>query len=411
MDTLSKCVVKQIQTATVNFMRSNLPAIEALSQLATRGASGEFICRTAARETHVFLLKGRVAWAFDNHARSVFWKSLSASASVDEATQRAVIEECRRTGRSVADTIVEWGVATREQVFDALDEQVRASLEPMRAEPSAQHIFLERRQFAEREAPWTLDLLSFGLGQSSRSGRRALRSSVPPPRSEANEVEQSAVRWDIPGVERVVEPDRALSSIARVAGLARVAPLLDSSTDLVVAKTSERWLIGADNGGARRWFAVAPAANLGAVFASLVQRGLVERTKTAQPADTRAPSDALAPRAAQRYSSQLGVVSRYAEVRAAFVLAQDGALLDLLDRSATNHSESVARAARMCTLLDDAAQPQDAAVILSAIAIRSDVLLLGARVGAESAWIVVGPDTTLGVAWTMLGSLLRKMRE
>ncbi|MFO0561987.1 MAG: hypothetical protein U0269_28500 [Polyangiales bacterium] len=399
-------------------MRSNLPAIEALSQLATRGASGEFICRTAARETHVFLLKGRVAWAFDNHARSVFWKSLSASASVDQATQRAVIEECRRTGRSVADTIVEWGVATREQVFDALDEQVRASLEPMRAEPSAQHIFLERRQFAEREAPWTLDLLSFGLGQSSRSGRWALRSSVPPPRSEANEASEasetnaaSAVRWDIPGVERVVESDGVRSSSARIAGLARVAPLLDSSTDLVVAKTSERWIIGADNGGTRRWFAVAPAANLGAVFASLVQRGLVERTRAAPPTDTRATSSALAPRAAQRYASQLGVVARYAEVRAAFVLAQDGALLDVLDRSSTNHSESVARAARVCTLLDDAAQPQDAAVILSAIAIRSDVLLLGARVGAESAWIVVGPDATLGVAWTMLGSLLRKMRE
>lgn len=389
-------------------MTNNLGVLDALTLLAQRGASGELICTSADREAHVFLLRGRVAWAFETNVRSVFWSTLAESCGLDEDGRRAVVEEGKRTRRSVGDIMVEWSLATPSQVFEAANAQVRTTLERLLGSTLSRHIFLERESFAEQEVAWTFDLLSFDLGRASRGGRRALRSSLPPP---AEHRRASAARSGLCSVDAVIDADE-LGDDPRFPAVTRADALLDSSTDLVVAKTPERWIVGFANEHARRWAALHPSANLGAVFSQLVEKESVARTgaPSKRSAATVAGSERASSSPDPRWRGVLDVVSHYAEVLAVFVMGPDGSVLDWLAPSGVDWSPDAARAARVHPLLDDPESPSTAGGV-NAVAVRSDSLLLGARVGDASVWCAVRPETPLGIAWILLGMLLRKTRE
>jgi hypothetical protein len=402
-------------------MSSNRGPLEALSRLASREASGEFICNTTDNEAHVFLLKGKVAWAFDSHGGAVFWREILERCATDMATIRAVVEECKRTGASVTSTVVEWGIAAPAQVRAAMERQIQHTLESLHARPDGQHIFLERARFAEANPEWTFDLVSFALGHRARTVRPPRTSSVAPPAAEHDAprsaktgvASHSGIAKALFNVAAAGELSPAASAVACVG---RLRATLVDGVDLCVAKTSEGWVIGAASAPLEaNWFVLKPTASLGAVFSSLLQSGFVAR---AEPRPAIVERDAVEWIPSAQWRARLEVVKRYAEVRSAFVLGADGAALDAIAPSAhgTNGARAaIERARGVAPALDD----PDGSVelssalgrpLLTAVALRGDELLLGARVGEESCWVSVARETHLGVAWSLLAALLRATR-
>jgi hypothetical protein len=405
-------------------MSSNRGPLEALSRLASREASGEFICNTTDSEAHVFLLKGKVAWAFDSHGGAVFWREILERCATDMATIRAVVEDCKRTGASVTSTVVEWGIAKPAQVRAAMERQIQHTLESLHARPDGQHIFLERSRFAEANTEWTFDLVSFALGHRAGTVRPPRTASVAPPaaehaspvanpRAKTGLASHSGIAKTLFNIGAIGELSPAASAVACVG---RLRATLVEGADLCVAKTSEGWVIGAASAPLEaNWFVLKPTASLGVVFSSLLQSGFVAR---AEPRPAIVERDAVEWIPSAQWRPRLEVVKRFAEVRSAFVLGADGAALDAIAPSAhgTNGARAaIERARGVAPALDDPDGSVDLSSalgrpLLTAVALRGDELLLGARVGEESCWVSVARETHLGVAWSLLAALLRATR-
>jgi hypothetical protein len=339
------------------------------------------------------LLKGKVAWAFDSHGGAVFWREILERCATDMATIREVVEECRRTGASVTSTVVAWGIATPAQVRAAMERQILHTLESLHARPDGQHIFLERARFAEATTEWTFDLVSFSLGHRAGTVRPPRVASVaPPPPEHAAPVANPLAKKDLAshsGIAKALIGVGAVGELSPVASavacVGRLRATLVEGADLCVAKTSEGWVIGAASAPLEaNWFVLEPTANLGAVFASLLHDGLVARLSPSPDGAERTERDAVEWMPSERWRPRLDVVKRYAEVRSAFVLGADGVVRDAIDPSRRGARGAIERARGVAPALDD---PDGSAELssalerplLTAVALRGDELLLGAR--------------------------------
>lgn len=135
--------------------------LETLSELATGKASGELICASSDVEVHVYFQRGRIAWATDSGHPLAFTKRLLDTARVDIEVFREILESCRREKRPLGETLVTWGVASREQVRAALKHQIDLAMTALFAAGPVQTLFLNRSsQFAAYDAS-----LTFALGE------------------------------------------------------------------------------------------------------------------------------------------------------------------------------------------------------------------------------------------------------
>jgi hypothetical protein len=136
---------------------------ETLLDLASRGATGELIAASQTAEVHVFLQRGRVAWATDSEHPFAFTRRLQKTAQIDADAFRDILESCKREKRPLGETLVSWGVATPDEVKDALRHQVELALEVLRSSGPAQTVFLDRtRQFAQYDSGLTFDVGELG---------------------------------------------------------------------------------------------------------------------------------------------------------------------------------------------------------------------------------------------------------
>jgi hypothetical protein len=133
--------------------------IDVLEAVSRREASGELICASATAEVHVFLQRGRIAWATDSEHPFAFTRYLQKTAQIDAEAFRDILESCKREKRPLGETLVSWGVATPEEVRDALRHQVVLALEVLCTGGPAQTLFLDRtRQFSQYESSLTFEL-------------------------------------------------------------------------------------------------------------------------------------------------------------------------------------------------------------------------------------------------------------
>ena len=99
----------------------------ALIELVEQSASGEFVCVAKSAEMHVFLQNGRVAWATDSSAPFAFSRWLLEHTGLTKEVFQEVLESCRRDRLPLGETLVEWRVATREEIKSALRFQIRGA--------------------------------------------------------------------------------------------------------------------------------------------------------------------------------------------------------------------------------------------------------------------------------------------
>jgi uncharacterized protein YfcZ (UPF0381/DUF406 family) len=100
-----------------------------IRDVAGRGASGQLIFSNGAERAVVFFQCGRLAWANDTVHKRAFVEHLKANTGVGQADIEAVVEECRKSRKPIGETLIEWQLATEEQVRDALRNQIGLALE------------------------------------------------------------------------------------------------------------------------------------------------------------------------------------------------------------------------------------------------------------------------------------------
>ncbi|HET9599257.1 MAG TPA: DUF4388 domain-containing protein [Anaeromyxobacteraceae bacterium] len=95
---------------------------------AEEGATGELVCSCHAGRVHVYLQRGRVAWASDGRHPRAFTGHLKHHAGLATAAIEEVVAECRSTHRPIGETLLARGLANEEQVRAALRHQIGLAL-------------------------------------------------------------------------------------------------------------------------------------------------------------------------------------------------------------------------------------------------------------------------------------------
>jgi hypothetical protein len=135
-----------------------------LTCLAEAGATGELVCSCDRGEAHVYLQRGRVAWANDSRHVRAFTSHLKEHARLEAHTIEAVVVECRESRCPIGETLVQRKLATGAQVQAALRNQIMLALHIGECFGGGETVFL-RRRYDEYDDHFTFDardLLSDG---------------------------------------------------------------------------------------------------------------------------------------------------------------------------------------------------------------------------------------------------------
>jgi len=97
-------------------------------ELAGEGATGELVCACQAGRVHVYLQRGRVAWASDGRHPRAFTGHLKRHAGLETPVIEEVVSECRASHRPIGETLLARDLATEEQVRTALRHQIGLAL-------------------------------------------------------------------------------------------------------------------------------------------------------------------------------------------------------------------------------------------------------------------------------------------
>lgn len=155
-------------------------AFDHLREAVERRASGELICATRRSEVHVHVQKGRVAWATDSERPHAFTRHLIEHGRITREDLQEVLRECRRTRAPLGERLVSWGLATADQVRDALRHQIRIALETLLRHPDARALFLER-SYSDYDPGFTFEFASLvGAMRAGSEWRPPAGAGEPP---------------------------------------------------------------------------------------------------------------------------------------------------------------------------------------------------------------------------------------
>ena len=139
--------------------------MDALTDAMEAGHTGELTVRAGDTFGRVHIVEGRIAWVHLG-SEPVSLPEL-VGPDVDESDLRAVVEDCRRTGRNFAEVLVEWDVvdaaALRASMGRWLARRVRALSELRRAET----VFVPGAQRYPEAFTYSVDDLDLERGPAS----------------------------------------------------------------------------------------------------------------------------------------------------------------------------------------------------------------------------------------------------
>lgn len=131
--------------------------LEMVRRFLRNEASGEFIAVADNAEVRVYLQRGRLAWAHSSKVRHAFTQYLEDHCKIDHSVILAAVEESRRSGKPIGETLISTGMATLDQVREALKSQISGALDALRQITNARTIFVPRRELYEKYTQVTFD--------------------------------------------------------------------------------------------------------------------------------------------------------------------------------------------------------------------------------------------------------------
>lgn len=205
--------------------------LEALAE-ALRGPGGEVVIRCGEAVGRVFVHEGRIAWAHVSTEPSSLYELLDPDAGLSNDDLRGVIDECKRSRRSLGDVLVAWGLVDRARLRERLQRWIARKLDAILHLPHPSVLFVPQARSYAGDLTFTLDEVLLP---------EAIPRSVPPPSSMAD-VPASLRAWaDAAGAgspEAQAELKRCLYEVMRIEG-ARSAAVLDAETGRCLGQRGE----------------------------------------------------------------------------------------------------------------------------------------------------------------------------
>lgn len=427
-------------------------AFDLLAREAIAGRSGEFIYATSDLEVHVFLQRGRIAWATDSSRPFEFTRFLRARCRIEDEVFRDVLEECRRSRKPLGQTLVAWELSTWEDVRASLRHQLGLALGSLAESSSGASMFLSRGRFAEYDERLTFDLgeLAHGEDEPTAGGASSARppasafalpppeqasdpapaAALEPPRPEAGEPPPNAselldaikdASWVIVAGEP--DADSATRGPSPEIPAELAARTLEDGADFVGLRSSDGALLGcrADERARALWCSLASDTGFGAALVALSSRGLLRRATRREADAKREPLAWKRGSFDPSWSEEVEQVFTYGrDVLAVAQVSPGGRVIAGMSRNGIDEegcTEIVER--RAPAFAAPATEPEGA---LESLGFRSRRLVTGethvwcfgaetlASDGGATIWVLVARDAMQGVGWACLTALLRRYR-
>lgn len=129
--------------------------------------SGELVIRSGETCARVLFQAGKVAWAHHIDGSGSLFDEIAPESGIDPDMARAVVEECRKSGAGLTDTLVAWGLIDRARMREAMRGWISKKLDAICSLPDPQVLFLPQRLRASPE-------LLFDLHEVSSHAEEAL---------------------------------------------------------------------------------------------------------------------------------------------------------------------------------------------------------------------------------------------
>lgn len=402
---------------------ASLP-LSQLQQHVTSGRSGEFICATSMVEVHVFLQRGRIAWATDAAHPFEFAKELKSRQNIDDLTFREVIEACRRDRLPLGETLVAWDLASWGDVQAALAHQLRLALHSLARCPSGSTVFLERRNFSEYNERLTFELAEL-VGELADDADFAAAEAPTNPHagSTARQLLEiiKGARW-----VQLLEEGRLVDAAGgtRDAGVRPdfACVTLGDGADFIAVRSADGCLLGAVLAGSRRqmWSMLAVDSTFGAAIATLSAAGILSTRRRRE----HAPGVATWRRSAscQMYESSLEQVFAFGrDVLGVAILSHDDEVVCGIGRAGLDEQQCVDLARRRARTFVELGRMKQGALGSLGFDLRTMVTgedsvwcfgaeMFGARAGS-TLWVFTRRDGSQGVGWACLTALSRSLSK
>jgi hypothetical protein len=404
-----------------------------LRDLAAHGATGEFICATAAAEIHIFLQRGRIAWATSSTHPFEFARYIKEHKKIDDTTFRHVVEECRRDKLPLGETLVAWELLTWDDVNAALRHQVRLALVTLAELVAARTMFLERKRYMEYNPELTIELASVSpaaLAAPRRPSGQIARASTHPPSAPgfARELVESieGAAWvEVIEADRVIEAAPVSSSTRVPADLVRTT--LDDDADFAAVRSTRGSILGARLAHSQRslWCTLAADSTFGAAVSTLSSLSIVQPHPGTPPRSTDGRAWEIGDESSPDAGEMRLVLGRAREVLAAIVLSSGQQPVIGMARGGMDESciELLRRRAAVFTvpIFEEPLPPdgeRNTGTRMAALGFTCRTLVTGERsfwcFGAElceprgqTLWVLTDRNASQGLGWACLTALSR----
>lgn len=118
---------------------------------------GELVIRSGDVCARVLFAERKVAWVHHMDGSGSLLDALAPEAGIDPDTARAVVQECRRSGAGLSETLASWGLVDRAKLRNAMRLWIGRKLTAMCTLPEPQVLFLPSNFKSSPELLFELD--------------------------------------------------------------------------------------------------------------------------------------------------------------------------------------------------------------------------------------------------------------
>lgn len=126
--------------------------IKIITSVAKNNELGEIIVTSGKKSARIFIANGDIAWVRGSIIKQTLSSELLKKTGLDSSDLQNIFEECKRDGSNFGETVIEWGLISREDFRRILLLHVSSSLAAIFAWKNVQMIFVN----SEREYNSTL---------------------------------------------------------------------------------------------------------------------------------------------------------------------------------------------------------------------------------------------------------------
>lgn len=378
-----------------------------LSALADGHATGELIATSTGGETHVFLHRGRVAWATDSRRPNAFARHLQ-SVGIGGEVLREVTEECRRGRLPLVETLVAWGLATAEDLRAALQQQLREMLELLRVDDRGQTLFLAR-DWPSYDSSLTFDvddLVATAAHDELQVRSRLLGPELGPGLAQRVRARVDGLTWvELLERDRIVECEPS-SDEPRTP--AEVLAALSDGAELVAVQSDSECLLGIAIADSRTlWCRCDASTRLGSIFAPLAMlTGFADASSRAATPTTGAAAWSSGDPSSPWAATLDAFTARAHEVLAALVLDASGRAVAAVGRAPLDPQRCIELANRRRPAI--VVEPHGTAASRAMVSAEGSTWCFGTRLDdGHTGWILLDRSTAQGLGWTYLSVLSR----